>query len=200
MQQELLMRKRLVIVLALLFLLPSATQAAPPTTDPVGDGALAERFTQMAQNNLASRAIGDITLREAAALLEAACKLDNTEPRYAHLRAEACLSLRDTEGAMEALKLAASLDGNEQVAQVQIIDLFAATKESADDKIKYYNFLLGSPQVAAEIKAHVGARLAKEMLDRGALSDAKEALANALKLNPLDPDVLDLNEQMTRAG
>src|SRR3954447_9825302 len=75
MQQELLMRKRLVIVLALLFLLPSATQAAPPTTDPVGDGALAERFAQMAQNNLASRAIGDITLREAAALLEAACKL-----------------------------------------------------------------------------------------------------------------------------
>src|SRR5438034_11453705 len=166
------MRKRLAIVLTLLFLLPTVSNAAPPTTDPVGDSALAERFTQMAQNNLASRAIGDITLREAAALLEAACKLDNTEPRFAHLRAEACLSLRDTEGALEALKLAASLDGNDQVAQAQIIDLYAAKMESADQKINYYNGLLGAPQVAAEIKAHVRARLAKEMLDRGALGDA----------------------------
>src|SRR5438046_10473000 len=109
------MRKRLAIVLTLLFPVPTVSTAAPPTTDPVGDGALAERFAQMAQNNLASRAIGDITLHEAAALLEAACKLDNTEPRFAHLRAEACLSIHDTDGAMEARKLAATLDRNDQV-------------------------------------------------------------------------------------
>src|SRR4051812_14909880 len=106
------MLKQLAIGLTILSVHVMACRAAAPTTDPVGDPAMAERFAQMAQNNLAGRNIGEITLREAAALLEGACKLNPNDPRLAHLRAEACLAVRDIDGAIEAPKLAASLDGN----------------------------------------------------------------------------------------
>src|SRR4051812_4542539 len=120
------MRTQLVIGCIALALLTSVAHAAAPTTDPVGDDALAERLAQMAQSNLASRSISDIVLREAAALLEAACKLSPTDPRFPKLRAEAALALHDSDAALEAFKQSAAQDGNDQVAQVNIIDLYAA--------------------------------------------------------------------------
>src|SRR5436190_17026981 len=113
-----MMRKQLATILISLTLSPVSAYGAAPTTEPIGDAAIAERFAQMAQTNLAARAVNEITLTEASALLEAACKLNPYDSRVAHLRAEACLSLHDVAGALEALKQAASIDGNDQVAQV----------------------------------------------------------------------------------
>ena len=76
--------------------------------------------------------------------------VERVEPAgVAHLRAEACLSLHDVAGALEALKQAASIDGNDQVAQVKIIDLYAAGMQSADAKINYYQGLLKAERVAS---------------------------------------------------
>src|SRR5438093_1920160 len=151
-----MMLKQLATGFTTLLLFTATIRAAAPTTDPAGDAAVAERLAQMAQSNLATRAIGDITLREAAALLEAACKLDPTDPRYPHLRAEACLSLGDRDGALEALKQAGLIDGSDQGAQTQIIDLYAARMESADAKIKYFQGLIAAERVAPEVRAHAG--------------------------------------------
>src|SRR6185369_13516482 len=92
-----MMRKRFGIVLWTVIFSASPIFAATPTTDPVGDAAIAEHLAQMAQGSLASRAINDTTL------MEAACKLDPGDPRYPRLRAEACLSLQDEDGAIDAL-------------------------------------------------------------------------------------------------
>src|SRR5581483_10259068 len=155
-----MMLKQLAIGCTIL-LLATATQAATPTTDPVGESALAERLAQMAQSNLTTRAISDITLREAASLLEAATKLDPNgempgDERYAHLWAEA--------------------------------------------KIKYYQGLVASERIAPEVRAHVAVRLAQELFDRGQDQQAKESLDNALKLNALDPDALEMKERQTRGS
>src|SRR4051812_19451631 len=130
-----MMRKQLATVLITLTLSAFSARGAAPTTEPIGDAALAERFAQMAQTNLAARAVNETTLTEASALLEAACKLNAYDSRLAHLRAEACLSLHDADGALEALKQASLIDSNDQVAQVKIIDLYAAGMQSADAKI-----------------------------------------------------------------
>jgi tetratricopeptide (TPR) repeat protein len=204
-----MMLKHLAIGLTSLALVTTTALAAAPTTDPVGDAALAERIAQMAQSNLAGRAITDTTLKEAAALLEAASKLDPTDARYPHLRAEACLSLLTSDpvgsrhyadDALDALKQAANIDGSDQGAQVQIIDLYAAEMESADGKIKYYQNLIAADKVAPEVRAHAAVRLTQELLDRGQNDEAKDALENALKFNPLDPDAVAMKEQMTRGG
>ena len=108
------MHKQLVSLFTTLILFVPAARGAAPTTDPIGDSAIAERFAQIAKSNLATRSIGDITLREAAALLQGACKLDPTDPRYPHLLAEACLALRDTDGAIKALTQCTTLDGSDQ--------------------------------------------------------------------------------------
>jgi hypothetical protein len=194
-----MMRTRFGIALCTVLLSTSTIFAATPTTDPVGDAALAEHFAQMAQASLATRAINDTTLTEASALLEAACKLDPSDPRYGRLRAEACLSLQDEDGAIAALtEYTKTADGSvDQVAQCQLIDLYSAKMESADSKMDYFKGLLGSSAIAPEVKAHVGVRMAREQLDRGEDSDARQTLEEALKNNPLDPDGLELNEQLT---
>jgi tetratricopeptide (TPR) repeat protein len=196
--------KQSAIVLTVVISAGCIARADTPTTDPVGDAALAQRAAQIAQTNLATRTVNNITLREAALLLEAAAKLDPTDGRYPHLRSEACLSLHDTEGALDALKQCAALDGSDQGAQVQMIDLYSATdpqvSESADAKIRYYQDLVGLDKVAPEVRAHVGVKLAMLFLDRGQDDQAKDALDNALKLNPLDPDAVEMKERMTRKG
>jgi hypothetical protein len=153
----------------------------------------------MAQASLASRAINDTTLSEASALLEAACKLDPTDPRYGRLRAEACLSLRDEEGAIAALNAYTKTgEGSvDQVAQCQLIDLYSAKMESADSKMDYFKTLLANSAISPEVKAHVGVKLARAQLDRGEDAGAKQTLDEAIKNNQLDPDALELNEQLT---
>ncbi len=204
------MRKPLAIILAVsFFFLVSACGADTPASQPAasapaphgppdpGELALAERLAQMAQTNLTLRPISDITMKESAALLEAATKLNPYERRYYQLRAEACLSLRDVDGAIESFKPLAA-DPTDQVSQTKLIDLYASKKEAADEKMAYYQQLLSTAGISAEVKAHVYVRLAQLQLDRGQETDAKASTDAALNLSQLDPDALEMNEQFAR--
>src|SRR5262249_22819315 len=112
--------------------------------------------------------------------------------------------LRDRDGAIEALKAYTALDPYDQVAQAQMIDLYAASdphaSQSADAKIDYFRGLLKQEKLSADVRAHVGYRLAKELLARGQQSEAQAANDEALKLCPLDPDALELNAQFMSTG
>jgi hypothetical protein len=192
------MRKHLAIALTALIFFSARTRAETPTTDPVGDASMAEHLAQIAQTNLTVRSISDITLRESAALLEAATKLNNGDPRFPRLWAEACLSLHDSDGAIAALKAYTGVDTDDQVAQSQLIDLYSSKMEAADQKVRYLLDKAALTNLSAEVRAHAGTRAAKIMLDRSQDTEAKQALDDALKLNPLDPDALELNEQLSR--
>ena len=193
------MRKQLAIVLTTVIILSAAARC---DSHHRSGGRCSHRRTAgaVAQTNLAMRAISDTTLSEAAALLEGACKLNPTDQRYPHLRADACLALHDNDGALEALNQCAALDGADQVAQVQIIDLYAAKRQSADAQIKYFHELLAADKIADEVKSHASMRLVHVLLDRGQGTEAKDELEHALKLNPLNADALELKEQLTRTG
>src|SRR5690349_17466860 len=68
------------------------SQSTQPSPDEqAANSAMAESLAQMAQSSLAGKAIQPATLRQSAALLEAASRLDPKEPRFSHLLAEAYL-------------------------------------------------------------------------------------------------------------
>ena len=182
---------------------PAAAPDAAATTqpiDPIGDAALAERLTQMAQASLAFRAINQTTFKEAASLVKAASLLAPDNPRFPRLLSEAYLQLGDHAGAIDALKKVAGIDPGDQVALIGLLDLYAGQMQSADAKLGYYQQKLGLTSLAAPVRAHIAYRCAQLMLDRGQNSEAKDMIAQAMKLNPVDPDALEMNEKFTRDG
>lgn len=178
------------------------TSAAPTTQpiDPAADAALAERLTQMAQATLAFRAINQTTFKEAASLLKAACVLKPSDSRFPRLLAEACLQLNDHDGAIDALKRAAGADPGDQVVLIELLDLYGAQMESADARLAYYQQKLGIESLPPPVRAHIACRCAQLMLDRGQDAEAKDMVAQAMKLNPVDADALEMNEKLTRSG
>ncbi|MDQ3440174.1 MAG: hypothetical protein M3478_07465, partial [Planctomycetota bacterium] len=168
---------------------PPEVAAAPEVTNP----ALAERFAAAAQDSLRSRNAGEPSFRATMALLRAATRLAPTEPRFWRLLAEAVARLGDDKATIDALTAYRTLVPTDHGAQIEQVDLFLRVMETADAKLNYLRTISASDEVAPTVRAHAGFRLSEVLADRAQMTESDEALALALKLDPLNLDALGVS-------
>lgn len=105
---------------------PPATATAPARTAPVqvsdANASLAHRFEEMARQVVQGNMPAHV--RQGAGWLRAATTSDPSEARYLRLLADALLQLRDGEGALKALSSLRQIRPQDQVAQLEVIDLY----------------------------------------------------------------------------
>lgn len=193
------MMHKMVVAVLLVCAAAMGQATTQPTADELaGNAALAERLSQMAQTTLAIRSIKPATLRQSAALLEAAVALKPDEQRFLRLLVEAYLQLGGEEGrqgAVSALSRYLTLNPADQSAQIQLIDLHFGAMQTADQQARYVEQILGTEKLASEVRAHaavLGARLATE---RGEKERCQQYLNRALELFPLYPPALQMRYQ-----
>jgi tetratricopeptide (TPR) repeat protein len=159
-----------------------------------GQIALADRAAEMAQLIIRDN-LGDSAFRQAAALLEAATRLDPNDPRYWRLLTDAKLQLGDRAGALAALAGYRAIAPHDAVAQVQVIGLHAAGLQTVDDELKYYRGLIAREGEAAlpdEVRSQVSLLIAQRLIERGEHAAAVASLDEAIKLNPVNVSALEL--------
>src|SRR6266404_5915897 len=85
--------------------------------------------------------------RRSAALLEAAGRLNPSEPRFPRLQVLALLHVGDSDGAIAALRAYRKLVPADRQAQAQLIDLYAGKMETVDAKLAYFQTLLDKAEI-----------------------------------------------------
>jgi len=181
---------------AMLLIAPLATRAA---TDP-GDAALAERYCTLAQNVLRTRDVAPDAYRRSAALLEAATRLNPTEPRFARLLIEAQLYLKDGPAAIAALQAYRKIAPDDQTAQTRLIDLYTGSMETAEKKIAYLRSVIMKQGVPAEVRSHAAYVCAGILLDRSQNAESDAMLTEAIRSNPLNLAALKKRYSARGAG
>jgi tetratricopeptide (TPR) repeat protein len=187
------MPKNLIKLISLLVVLPIASStlhAQAADAEAKANAALAERIAHLAQLSLRGRPITPETLRQTAAMLEAAMRLAPGELRHARLAAEAALQMRDSETAINAFKAIKRIDPDDQVAHIRLMDLYVSRMETADQRLDYLSRLIGSEGIHSEVRSHAAYLSALTQLERDRRGDADRLLDEALKLFPLSPDAL----------
>jgi tetratricopeptide (TPR) repeat protein len=188
------------LLACVLVMLSVAALAPRATAQDSGAVALSERFAELARDVLATKSISKPQLELSATLLEAAVRENPTEPRFLRLLIEANLETGNSEGALKAISDYRKIQPQDLVAQIQLIDIYLSRMESADQRQKYLLDLLGRDGVPSEVRAHCGVKGAKVLLDRGDDTQAKQVLDQALALNPLDGEGLQLRYELVRNG
>jgi tetratricopeptide (TPR) repeat protein len=179
----------LMILMATALLAPSSAAQAPAKGVDAANAALAERMAQLADVALAER-IDEATLAQSAALLEAATRLNPSEPRFLRLLLDAQLQLGHLDRAIETLNAYRRLEPADQVAQLRLVELFYSQMESADERMKYLSSLVATEGAGSIVRSHAAARLSVLLADRAQETEAQAMLARALELNPLNLEAL----------
>ena len=169
---------------------PERPAAIDPFADPdaVIEPVLAERFYELAQDVLRRQAVTEPMWRQAASLLQGATRLSPRDPRFHRLLIEARMKLGDVDGAIEALTNYRRLMPVDQVAQIQLIDLYVQRMQTADARLSYLRDVLKRESIPAEVRSHAAAMCVPLLLERSP-QEAEEMLDEALRLNPLSPEV-----------
>ena len=162
------------------------SQAAPHGD---ANAALAERLVQQAQGLLTQARAGSGQIaapvfRQAAALLDAAVRLNPSEPRFPRLLAEVYGNLGDVDAELSAWGNYRRLLPDDRVAQSRVIELYLSRIETADGKINYLKDLLTKPTLAPELKAHIAA-LAVPLLRQRSDEEANAMIHQAREFYPL---------------
>jgi tetratricopeptide (TPR) repeat protein len=165
-----------------------------------GAAALAERFAELARDVLSGKSIGRPQLEVSTALLQAAVRENPSEPRLQRLLIDAYLETGDSDGALKAISDYRKLQPGDRIAQTQLIDIYLARMESAEQRQKYLLELMGNTSIPAEVRAHAGVKAAKVLMDRGEESQARDVLQQALALNELNGEGLQLSYELARNG
>ncbi|HEV2294546.1 MAG TPA: hypothetical protein VGR35_11880 [Tepidisphaeraceae bacterium] len=181
---------RVVHALCLLIICASPAAAQDVAAE---NPALAERLAAAAQETLRTRDAGEPSWRASAALLRAATRLAPAEPRFARLLTEAVARIGDDQATIDALSEYRRLVPSDQSAQIEQIDLYLRVMETADAKLNYLRRVSESTDVFAPIRAHAAFRLAEVLGERSEMQASDEALALALKLDPLNLDALAMS-------
>lgn len=202
-----------VAVLTLALTMTAATVKADAPIDP-GDAALAQRLADTARLTLSVRTITTAHFKMAGALLEAAVKLDPTEPRYSRLWADAMLqvlantSARDpqaavaaTNGAIKALNAYVLYEPEDKPALIQLTDLHANAFETIDKRLDYLRDWVDDTRLPEEVRSHIAMQAYLAYVERSQLPQAKNMLDEALKLNPLNLEALKVRfDQVSTDG
>jgi tetratricopeptide (TPR) repeat protein len=202
MLKQMTCRWMLVLVAMLCVARPLNAQSTQPSPEEIAaNAALAERLAQMAQTSLSSgKSIVPATLRQSAALLETASRLNPTEPRFLRLLTEAYLQLGGDDGragAISSLNRYVKIEPNDQAALLRVIDLYYAGLETADKCKGYVEQMLGMTSLPPEVRSHVAVLGARLSLDRSESDRANEYIEQALQLFPLSPEALRMKYQLT---
>lgn len=152
---------------------------------------LAERLYELAQGRLREANVTEPMWRQAAALLQAASRIAPKDPRFPRLLIEARLKVADREGAVAALSAYRKLDPVDQVAQIQLIDLYAEQMQTADARLEYLRDVLARETIPAEVRSHVAALCVPLLLERSQ-GEAEAMAEESLKLSPVNPEALRL--------
>ena len=168
---------------------PDDTAAAEPAGIELVEPAIAERLGETAQSILRQKQVTEPMWRQAGALLHAAARMSPNDPRFPRLLVEARLKVGDTTGAIEALTAYRKVDPADRIAQIQLIDLYAAQMQTADAKLEYLRDLLGRSTIPDEVRSHVAA-LCVPLLAERSQDEAREMVEEALKLFPQSPAAL----------
>jgi hypothetical protein len=197
-------RARLAVValLALPLALPPVPAAARPpeaAPDPTADARhlLAEHLAQLGQSIVATRAITPETLDQSIALLRGALRLNPDEPRFARLLAEAALQDGDTDVALEAYRALTKIDPHDRVAQMRVIELYAAQMETADARLAYLEKVAAADTVAAEVRSHAALLASRIHFERAETTEGTAALEESLRLSPLNPAALKAKYELS---
>jgi hypothetical protein len=200
------MRIRLALVIALcsafLFVPRAGAQNwNAPAPDDDGTAALAEQFAAFAHQALRTPQVPAAAWQESVVLYRAAVALNPNEPRFIHSLADTYLHMGDGPNALKALQAyKALLDNNQkddQVAQVQIIDLYLADMQGADAKLKYLHQILNSAALAPEIRSEAAVRAAGLLVAKAQNPQAIKMLDTALTLNHVNLAAMRAKFQLT---
>src|SRR5687768_11649908 len=171
-----------------------ATATAPARTAPVqvsdANASLAHRFEEMARQVVQGNTPAHV--RQGAGWLRAATTSDPSEARYLRLLADALLQLRDGEGALKALSSLRQLRPQDQVAQLEVIDLYVGRMETVHDKVAYLKDVAARDTVAAEVRSAAASRAATLLLEKGDRDGAVAMIDQALALNPVNTSALSM--------
>jgi hypothetical protein len=171
--------------------------AVPVTGDPDGSIALAERMETFAHQMLRTADVPPQAWTQSTDLLKAAVKLDPNEPRYARLLADGLLSLDDSDGAITALRAYTKLQRDDQFAEIQLLDLYLAKMQSADQKIAYLRAVLDKEELAPEVRSAAAVRCAQLLAARLQTAEALKMLSSALTLDHLNSAAMRAKYDLT---
>jgi hypothetical protein len=159
----------------------------------IAGATLGEQLVDVARENLVGP-MDDASVKQSAALIEAATRLDPNQPRYLRLLADAKQQLHDVPGEIAAWSAYRKLAPNDRVAQVRLIDLYTQQLQTADAQEKYLGSLLDREGIPPEVKSHVATEAARLLLNRSE-KDASAMVDRAVKFYPM-PEAIVLQYQL----
>ncbi len=173
---------------------------AGPTTAP-GYAAVAAHLGVLAHRVLQVQKMDPGNWKMAAALLEAAQRMDGAEPRYPRLLVDALFEIKDDPNIFQERMAAAQafrkLQPEDRSIQVLIIELFLSQMQSAEKKEAYLNDLLGRLEIHPEVRSVVAVRLSDVLMEKKSEEEVQKALREALRLNPLNLEALQREFSLT---
>lgn len=178
--------------------------AAPPASAAdaarSADAAMGLRYCELAQQVVRVASPTDADWRQCAALLGAARIADPTEARYPRLLAHAMRKLGNADGAIEALTAFRKLRPGDQAAQVELIGLYLARMQSADQKVDYLKDVLARDSIPAEVRSELAAQCAAVLLESGKDDLARQMTERALSLNGLNLRAMAMKSRWLNDG
>jgi tetratricopeptide (TPR) repeat protein len=194
------MNQRLRSAAALLFSLSilnftGLVRAAPP---PTAASELADRLERMSYYAVQNYQPIPPVLHEAATMLEAAHRLNPTEPRYLRLLYQARLQAKDADGAVAALNAYLQLLPRDEFAQVKLINLYVSRMQTADAILSYLHGVVTKIQLPAPVRAHAAVLCAQTLLEHAQKAEALKMLDTALQIDPLNNSALKSKFRLTQ--
>jgi hypothetical protein len=181
------MRKTPLLVPLLLFPALASAQSQPSAGGIHVAGLLANDARDLLRNPALPP---EIAAAQAAILLQFAVKLDPSDLSTQRLLAETAKAAGKPEIQRNALRAIISADPGDLVSQVRYIELLAADLQTLEERAGLYRNALGTGTIDPQIRSEIALRLARLSEDRGDAAQAKEYLAQAVKLNDMNVGAL----------
>jgi tetratricopeptide (TPR) repeat protein len=176
---------------ALLLTLACTSLAADRPPVDSGDVQMGEELGAMATRMLGRKNMSVSMWSESEALVQAAQKLNPREPRWARLAAHYAAKAGDTQGIVKADQDLLALEPEHRGAQTQLIDIYLAQMETADQKDSYLHSLISKQSLGNDVRSYAAMRLAATLMERSETAAAKAMIGQAINLNPLNLEALE---------
>jgi tetratricopeptide (TPR) repeat protein len=175
-------------------------QTAKPAPQPGASHAacveLADRLEAMAYYSAANYKPIPSLIHQTTALLQAAARLNPTEPRYLRLLYQAYLQSNDPDGAIAAMQAYLTLVPDDQFAQVKLINLYVSKMQTVDSILAYLHGVVTKTALPPAVRAHAAVVCAQTLLDHAQRDEALKMLDSALVIEPLNDAALKLKYKL----